>query len=59
MIFAMVGLFAIGIERGERTVDGLPDARLVPVEGAGHSSNLERPEPVNQALREFLGELYG
>ncbi|PSQ19298.1 alpha/beta hydrolase [Halobacteriales archaeon QS_8_69_26] len=50
---------AIEIERGERTVEGLPDARLVPVVGAGHSSNLERPEPVNAAVREFLGEVYG
>jgi pimeloyl-ACP methyl ester carboxylesterase len=31
----------------------IPDAKLVVVPGAGHVSNLERPELFNQAVREF------
>ena len=33
--------------------EAIPDTQLVVVEGAGHMSNLERPEQVNTALREF------
>lgn len=45
--------------RGKATADGLPDARMVDVPEAGHSSNLENPDVVNEALEEFLGEVYG
>jgi pimeloyl-ACP methyl ester carboxylesterase len=31
----------------------IPDTRLVVIPGAGHVSNLERPEQFNQAVREF------
>jgi pimeloyl-ACP methyl ester carboxylesterase len=31
----------------------IPDASLVVIEGAGHLSNLERPDHVNHAVREF------
>ena len=31
----------------------IPDATLVVLPGAGHVSNLERPEPFNHAVREF------
>jgi pimeloyl-ACP methyl ester carboxylesterase len=31
----------------------IPDPTLVVIEGAGHMSNLERPERVNDAVREF------
>jgi pimeloyl-ACP methyl ester carboxylesterase len=31
----------------------IPDAKLVVIPGAGHVSNLERPEPFNHAVREF------
>jgi pimeloyl-ACP methyl ester carboxylesterase len=31
----------------------IPDAELVVIPGAGHVSNLERPEPFNDAVREF------
>jgi pimeloyl-ACP methyl ester carboxylesterase len=31
----------------------IPDANLVVIPGAGHLSNLERPERVNEAVREF------
>ena len=33
--------------------NAIPDTKLVVVPGAGHVSNLERPEEVNAALREF------
>ncbi len=33
--------------------DAIPDTELVVIEGAGHTSNLERPERVNDAIREF------
>jgi pimeloyl-ACP methyl ester carboxylesterase len=31
----------------------IPDSKLVVIPGCGHVSNLERPEPFNEALREF------
>jgi hypothetical protein len=31
----------------------IPDTKLVVISGAGHVSNLERPEPFNDAVREF------
>jgi pimeloyl-ACP methyl ester carboxylesterase len=45
-------------ERARRTIEAL-DGRLESVPGAGHPSNLERPEVVNDALREFLDGIYG
>jgi pimeloyl-ACP methyl ester carboxylesterase len=33
--------------------EAIPDAKLVVIPGAGHMSNLERPEPFNDAIREF------
>ncbi len=33
--------------------EAIPDAKLVIVRGAGHVSHLERPERVNEAVREF------
>jgi pimeloyl-ACP methyl ester carboxylesterase len=33
--------------------DAVPDAKLVVIPGAGHVSNLERPEPFDDAVREF------
>ncbi len=33
--------------------DAIPETELVVIEGAGHVSNLERPERVNDAVREF------
>lgn len=44
--------------RSPRTVarqfeEAIPDTQLVVIEGAGHVSNLERPEQVNTAVREF------
>ncbi len=33
--------------------EAIPDSTLVVIEDAGHMSNLERPESVNDAIREF------
>lgn len=33
--------------------EAIPDTQLVVIEGAGHLSNLERPERVNDAVRQF------
>ena len=33
--------------------EAIPGAKLTIIEGAGHVSNLERPEEFNQAVREF------
>jgi pimeloyl-ACP methyl ester carboxylesterase len=33
--------------------EAIPDTELVVIEGAGHVSNLERPQQVNAAVREF------
>lgn len=38
---------------------GITDSRLEVIEGAGHLSNLERPDEFNAALEKFLGELEG
>ncbi len=45
-------------ERARRTMEAL-DGRVETIPGAGHPANLERPEPVNDALRAFLGDVYG
>ena len=45
-------------ERARRTIEAL-DGRIETVPGAGHPSNLERPDVVNGILREFLEEVYG
>jgi pimeloyl-ACP methyl ester carboxylesterase len=34
--------------------EAIPDAELIVIPGAGHLSNLERPEQFNWAIREFL-----
>jgi pimeloyl-ACP methyl ester carboxylesterase len=31
----------------------IPDAELVVIPGAGHLSNLEKPEMINEAIRKF------
>jgi pimeloyl-ACP methyl ester carboxylesterase len=46
---------AIPVELAQRLADGLPNCEgLVVVPGAGHASNLSHPQPVNQALADFL-----
>ncbi|MFL5888444.1 MAG: alpha/beta fold hydrolase [Solirubrobacteraceae bacterium] len=36
-----------------RFEQAIPDVKLVVIPGAGHLSNLEQPEPFNDAVREF------
>lgn len=47
------------LDSARRAAEALPAGRLLEVEGAGHTSNLERPDLVNPALREFLHEVWG
>ncbi len=48
---------ALDVERAEPMLDALPDARLARIPAAGHSSNLERPAAVNEAVRTFLDDV--
>ncbi|MFP3906827.1 MAG: alpha/beta fold hydrolase [Acidimicrobiales bacterium] len=49
---------AIPIEKAEALRDGLGGpTTFVPIEGGSHASNLTHPEPVNQAIVEFLDSL--
>ena len=48
---------ALDPERSDGLVEGL-DARRELIPAAGHSANVERPEPVNAAIREFLASVY-
>lgn len=50
---------SIAPERAEAMVDELPDAEFVTIPEAGHSSNLERPELVTEAIGSFLPAAYG
>jgi pimeloyl-ACP methyl ester carboxylesterase len=43
--------------KAERIVEAIPDARLVRIAKAGHSSTVEQPQAVNAAILEFLGTL--
>jgi pimeloyl-ACP methyl ester carboxylesterase len=38
-------------------LEELPDARQELIPKAGHTSNLENPKPVNQAIRTFLSDV--
>ena len=50
---------AIDMERAERLADGLPNlVEFVKVPEAGHSSTVERPEPVTEAIERFLQKVY-
>lgn len=44
-------------DKAQRLVAGIPGARLVTIAGAGHSSTIERPVSVTDALRGFLAEI--
>jgi pimeloyl-ACP methyl ester carboxylesterase len=48
---------SIPFERAEPTVDAL-DAEQALIPEAGHSSNIEQPAAVNDAIREFLAGVY-
>ncbi|WP_436343506.1 alpha/beta fold hydrolase [Natronorubrum sp. FCH18a] len=49
---------SIAPSRAEPMLEELPDARMERIPEAGHTSNLERPEPVNEAIRSFLDERF-
>jgi pimeloyl-ACP methyl ester carboxylesterase len=36
-------------------VQGIPDCELVPLEGIGHSPNIEDPEGLHRVIENFLG----
>jgi 3-oxoadipate enol-lactonase len=46
-------------EAAREMASAIPSARLEVLEGAGHLSNLERPDAFNAVLREFLDSLDG
>ena len=46
---------SLDVAQTESMVDAL-DADLEVIPAAGHSANLEQPEPVNEAVREFVDE---
>jgi 3-oxoadipate enol-lactonase len=49
---------AIDMELAQRLCSGLANCRrLTAIDGGGHACNLTHPEPVNQAVQQFLGEL--
>jgi 3-oxoadipate enol-lactonase len=48
----------IGPEEGRAIAEAVRDARLVQVPDAGHLVNLEQPDPVNEALLDFLAPLW-
>ncbi|WP_049925682.1 alpha/beta fold hydrolase [Halopiger goleimassiliensis] len=48
---------SLDVEQTDPMVEAL-DARREVIPEAGHSSNVERPEPVNAAIREFLESVY-
>jgi pimeloyl-ACP methyl ester carboxylesterase len=47
-----------GPEVGRELAAGIPGARFLLIEEAGHLSNLEQPEIVNEALLDFLAPLW-
>ncbi|HZD37603.1 MAG TPA: alpha/beta fold hydrolase, partial [Actinomycetes bacterium] len=48
----------ISPDEGVRMAAEIRDARLIQVPDAGHLVNLERPDPVNEALLDFLAPLW-
>jgi pimeloyl-ACP methyl ester carboxylesterase len=48
----------IGPEVGRELAAAIPDARFLLVERAGHLSNLEQPEVVNEALLDFVAPIW-
>jgi pimeloyl-ACP methyl ester carboxylesterase len=50
---------SIEMERAEQLADGLSNlVEFVRVPGAGHSSTIERPEPVTEAMERFLQKVW-
>ncbi|WP_226006321.1 alpha/beta fold hydrolase [Natrinema salinisoli] len=49
---------SIDPSRAEPMLDELPDAEMELIPEAGHTSNLENPEPATDAIRSFLDERF-
>jgi pimeloyl-ACP methyl ester carboxylesterase len=47
-----------GPEQGRALAAAIPGARFLLVAGAGHLASLEQPEPVNEALLDFLAPIW-
>lgn len=45
------------VDLSTELVDLIPDARLDVISGAGHLTNLERPDAFNRAVEQFLAEI--
>lgn len=54
LVINSTGDALIPAEATARIAEGIPNASLVTIEGAGHLSNMEAPGAFNDALREFL-----
>jgi 3-oxoadipate enol-lactonase len=48
---------AVPLEHSRVLVEGLPNAKLKIIPGAGHMANLEQPKLFNAALLDFLATL--
>lgn len=48
---------AISVDHAERLAEGLPNAKLVVVEGGTHATNLTHPTEVNEAIQQLLKAL--
>ena len=48
----------IPVAEAEITADGLPDAELVIIPGAGHLPNLEQPAVFDETVRSVLEQFY-
>lgn len=49
--------YAIAPQRAQQMAESLPQSQWLEVAGAGHAPNLTHPEPVNQAMADFLHRL--
>ena len=47
------------VAEAQSMVDAIPNAELVLIENAGHTSNVEQPQATNDAIRKFLDRIYG
>src|SRR3954471_20461326 len=48
---------AIDLEIGQRLADGIPNAEIVVIDGAGHAANMTHPDDTNPHIRRFLDGL--
>lgn len=48
----------IPLDRVRPMTTTMPDAKLVVIEGCGHTANVEAPRETNNAIRDFMRRLY-